>query len=112
MSDAKSDATTALDAHGRSIDELHRKLAALPGCDKERLAGAVNKYKAAHQTFHDDALACVDHFAVWIDERSKFGAWPHSYDSIVFDEHGAVGNDGEVTQFPADTRARRALQCN
>jgi hypothetical protein len=59
MSDATSDAKSALDAHGRSIDELHRKLAALPGCDKERLSRAVDKYKAANQAFHDDALGCV-----------------------------------------------------
>jgi hypothetical protein len=59
MPDAKSEAAGALDAHGRSIDDLHRKLAGLPGCDQDRLTSAVNKYKAAHQTFHDDALACV-----------------------------------------------------
>ncbi len=59
MSDAKADATQALDAHGRSIDELHKKLAATPGCDTGRLAAAVDKYKAAHKVFHDDALGCV-----------------------------------------------------
>jgi hypothetical protein len=59
MSDAKAEAASALDAHARSIDELHHKLAALPGCDKQRLASAVDKYKAAHQAFHDDALGCV-----------------------------------------------------
>jgi hypothetical protein len=59
MSDVKSDAASALDAHGHAIDQLHAKLAALPGCDKERLAQAVGKYKAAHQAFHDDALGCV-----------------------------------------------------
>ena len=59
MSDAKSDAASALAAHDRAVDELHRKLAALPGCDKDRLDKAVQKLKAAHQTFHDDALACI-----------------------------------------------------
>jgi hypothetical protein len=59
MSDAKADTTSALEAHARGIDELHRKLAALPGCDQQRLAAAVAKYKAAHQAFHDDALGCV-----------------------------------------------------
>jgi hypothetical protein len=59
MSDAKGEATRALENHGRSIDELHHKLEATPGCDKDRLARAVGKYKAAHQTFHDDALGCV-----------------------------------------------------
>ncbi|MBV8345327.1 MAG: hypothetical protein JO190_10090 [Candidatus Eremiobacteraeota bacterium] len=50
---------SALEAHRKSIDELHQKLAAVAGCDKERLASAVAKFKAAHQTFHDDALACI-----------------------------------------------------
>jgi hypothetical protein len=59
MSDAKADAAAALNAHARSIDELHAKLAALPGANKERLAHAVAKLKAAQQAFHDDALACV-----------------------------------------------------
>lgn len=59
MADPKTDARDALDAHARSIDELHHKIAALPGCDNERLAHAVQKYKAAHQAFTDDALGCV-----------------------------------------------------
>ncbi len=59
MSDVQSDAASALDAHASTIDALHNKLAALPGCDKDRLKQAVQKYKAAHQAFHDDALACI-----------------------------------------------------
>jgi hypothetical protein len=59
MSDAKGDARNALEDHGRSIDDLHHKLAALAGCDKQRLASAVEKYKAAHKAFSDDALGCV-----------------------------------------------------
>jgi hypothetical protein len=59
MTDARADAKDALDAHGRAIDELHHKLAALPGCDSDRLTHAVEKYKAAHQAFTDDALGCV-----------------------------------------------------
>ena len=59
MSDAKSEAAKAVEEHGRAIDELHHKLAAIAGCDKDRLARAVEKYKAAHQAFHDDAQACV-----------------------------------------------------
>ncbi|MBV9233098.1 MAG: hypothetical protein JO030_03565 [Candidatus Eremiobacteraeota bacterium] len=59
MSDAKADATNALEAHARSIDDLHQKLARLPGCDQDRLARAVDKYKDAHRAFHDDALGCV-----------------------------------------------------
>jgi hypothetical protein len=59
VSDAKADAAAALEAHRRSIDDLHQKLMALPGCDKARLSQAVGKYKAANQAFHDDALGCV-----------------------------------------------------
>ena len=42
----------------RSIDALHRETASLPGCDQAPRQ-AVDKYKAAHQAFHDDALGCV-----------------------------------------------------
>jgi hypothetical protein len=56
----KDDAARALDAHARSIDTLHEKLAATPGVDKDRLQQAVNKYKSAHKAFHDDALGCMN----------------------------------------------------
>lgn len=59
MPDLKSEASLVLEEHRRSIDELHRKLASMPGVDKDRLADAVEKFKAATQRFHDDALACV-----------------------------------------------------
>jgi hypothetical protein len=59
MPDSRAEAESALNAHGKSIDDLHHKLAAMPGCDRERLGRAVDKYKAAHQAFHDDALGCV-----------------------------------------------------
>jgi hypothetical protein len=59
MADAKTEVKSALEAHGRSIDELHKKLASMAGVDKERLAKAVGKLKKAHQEFHDDALGCV-----------------------------------------------------
>jgi hypothetical protein len=53
-------AARSLDAHAQSIDELHRKLAATPGVDKDRLQKAVDKYKTAHKQFHDDALGCMN----------------------------------------------------
>ncbi len=56
----KEDAARSLDAHAQSIDALHEKLAAVPGVDKSRLQQATNAYKAAHQTFHDDALGCMN----------------------------------------------------
>lgn len=59
MADAKTEVVQALEAHGRAIDELYHKLASVAQCDKARLEGAVAKYRAAHKTFHDDALACV-----------------------------------------------------
>lgn len=61
MSDVKTEATAALKEHAGAIDRLHQKLAALPGCDTNRLASAVEKYKNAHQAFEDDALGCVIH---------------------------------------------------
>lgn len=48
-----------IDAQARSIDDLHQKLAALPGAANEPLQTAVDKYKAAHQQFRDDALECM-----------------------------------------------------
>jgi hypothetical protein len=56
----KDEAARTLDAHARSIDALHAKLAAMPGVDKARLQKATDAYKAAHQTFHDDALGCMN----------------------------------------------------
>jgi hypothetical protein len=61
MSDNKSEAAAALQAHAAAIDALHQKLAALPGCDTARLTVAVAKYKTANQQFEDDALECVVH---------------------------------------------------
>lgn len=55
-----TDAKQALNDQARSIDDLHQKLAAVPGADKERLKEAVGKYKAAHKQFEDDALACMN----------------------------------------------------
>jgi hypothetical protein len=57
---AHDQAAHSLEAHERSIDDLHRKLAALPGADKDRLEKAVHKYKAAHKEFRDDALGCMN----------------------------------------------------
>ncbi len=57
---ANDEAKRALDEHGRSIDALHQKLAAMPGADKTRLDDAARKYKSAHQTFEDDALGCMN----------------------------------------------------
>ena len=61
MANATQDeAARSLDAQAQSIDELHRKLAASPGVDQDRLQKAVEKYKAAHQAFRDDALGCMN----------------------------------------------------
>lgn len=61
MADSKSEAAAAIAAHGRAIDDLHQKLAALPGMDAGRLATAVAKYKNANAAFEDDAQECVIH---------------------------------------------------
>jgi hypothetical protein len=57
---SKDDATQSLNAHAQSIDALLHMLAALPGADKAGLQKATDKYKAAHQAFHDDALGCMN----------------------------------------------------
>ena len=59
MADPKSEISRALEAHKQSFEALHQKIAAMPGCNRERLAQAVQKFKAAHQAFADDAQACV-----------------------------------------------------
>jgi hypothetical protein len=60
MASTHDQAIGHLDAHARSIDDLHHKLAAIPGVDTGRLQTAVDRYKAAHQQFHDDALGCMN----------------------------------------------------
>jgi len=56
----KEHIASSLDAHAKSIDELHRKIAEQVGVDKEKLQKAVDKFKAAHKQFRDDALACMN----------------------------------------------------
>jgi hypothetical protein len=56
----KDQIAQALEAHGKSIDDLHRKLAETVGVDKAKLQAAVDKFKAAHKQFRDDALACMN----------------------------------------------------
>jgi hypothetical protein len=60
MSIATDQAAGHLDVHAQSIDELHRKLAAAPGVDQERLQTVVTTYKAAFVQFRDDALGCMN----------------------------------------------------
>ncbi|MEO6836714.1 MAG: hypothetical protein ABI231_12525 [Candidatus Tumulicola sp.] len=61
MASASHDqAAHSIDAHGRSIDDLHHKLASTPGADKAGLQRAVDTYKAAHQQFRDNALGCMN----------------------------------------------------
>ena len=61
MSDAKAEVRKILDEGKHSIDEMHRKLEAVAGANKEKLSQAVAKLKAAHETFEDDAQECVVH---------------------------------------------------
>ncbi len=60
MASAHDQASAELHAHGHAIDELHRRLAAMPGVDKDRLHKAVEKFKSAHKQFSDDALGCMN----------------------------------------------------
>jgi hypothetical protein len=60
MTTTQEQAAASIDSHGGTIDELHRKLAAIPNADKDRLQKAVDKYRAAHAQFRDDALGCMN----------------------------------------------------
>jgi len=60
MSTAREQAAAEVDAHERTIEALHDKLASLQGVDKDRLQKAVEKYKSAHQVFRDDVLGCMN----------------------------------------------------
>jgi hypothetical protein len=59
MATATNDAKVSLDEHAKAIEALHEKLAAMPGVAKDRLRGAVDRYKKAHQIFCEDALECM-----------------------------------------------------
>ena len=56
----QSQVTQTIDDHGKTIDDLHNKLAATPGVDKGKLQKAVDDYKKAHDKFRDDALGCMN----------------------------------------------------
>lgn len=61
MSDVKADISKIIEEHRHTVDELHQKLAAIAGVDKERLSRAVAKLKSAHAAFSDDAQEFVVH---------------------------------------------------
>jgi hypothetical protein len=61
VADVKAEVSKLMEEHKRQIDELHRKLAAMPGVNKERLSIAVEKLKTAHMQFEDDAQELVIH---------------------------------------------------
>jgi hypothetical protein len=61
MTDVKSEVSKLMQQHKRQIDELHDKLAAIPGINKERLTQTVVKLKTAHETFEEDAQDLVIH---------------------------------------------------
>jgi len=60
MASAREQATADIAALGRAIDDLHHKLAAATDVDKDKLRQAVEKFKAAHRTFSDDAQGCMN----------------------------------------------------
>lgn len=59
----KHQAASHLEAHGRAIDALHKKLAGMQGAHdakgRKQLQTAVDKYKKAHGQFVDDVLYCL-----------------------------------------------------
>jgi hypothetical protein len=56
---ASQDAERHLADHGKAIDELHHKLAAMPGTNKEKLKSAVDKLKHSYAQFTEDAKECM-----------------------------------------------------
>ena len=60
MASTRDDVKADLDAIGHSIERLHNKISAAADVDKDRLHKAVDKFKAAHQQFRDDALGCMN----------------------------------------------------
>jgi hypothetical protein len=56
---ASQDAERHLADHGKTIDELHHKLAAISGANKEKLKGAVDKLKHSYAQFTEDAKECM-----------------------------------------------------
>jgi hypothetical protein len=56
---ASQDAERHLAEHGKTIDELHHKLAAISGTNKEKLKGAVDKLKHSYAQFTEDAKECM-----------------------------------------------------
>jgi hypothetical protein len=60
MSTAHDHAAATIDHLGKSIDDMHHQLASQAGADKERLQKAVEKFKAAHAQFRNDALGCMN----------------------------------------------------
>jgi hypothetical protein len=49
-----------LHAHAKAIDDLHHKLAATAGADKEKLQVAVTKLKVSYTQFVEDAKGCMN----------------------------------------------------
>jgi hypothetical protein len=58
---ARTEAKALIHAHKHAMDDLHHKLAAIPGVDKVKLRVATEKVKLAHATFEEDALECIVH---------------------------------------------------
>jgi hypothetical protein len=56
---ADSDVQRHLDAHAKAIDDLHQKLAAVPGTNTAKLQVAVDKLKVSFVQFTEDASGCM-----------------------------------------------------
>lgn len=60
MPTVTDDAKRTLDAHRKTIEDLNQKLASVPGINKAKLQEAMEKYRAAMSTLHDDVLGCMN----------------------------------------------------
>lgn len=60
MPTVTDNAKHALDAHRKSIDDLHATLATMPGVNKAKLQAVIDKYRTATLQFHEDVLGCMN----------------------------------------------------
>src|SRR5260370_42462163 len=63
-----------------------------------------------HKSGHHEAVAGIDNGALFFDQGFDFGPRTYSLDAALFDEHGAIVNDGEAAHFNTGARAMRSSE--
>ena len=57
---------------------------------------------------HHDAVAGIDNRGIFFDQRFDFRPRSYALNAVVFDEHGAIGNNGEIAHFNTGARVMGA----